>query len=198
MNKSGTMPVALLDRYKALHKGWGLYLRNGQVMVPDADLWDGNCFVRKLARLLKIVSSKDESFTVLDWGCGKARYMDRVHEFYDGKVQEWYLYDPGNELYEKPPTGKFDYIVCADVMEHVEEPEMTLENMAPFLHHDGIALFSISGYPDSRQFEDGLNMHVTLKSFEEWQALLKKHFKAKRVILLYNNTQYWESWRASV
>lgn len=198
MNKSGQMPDRILDRYKALHKGWGLYLRHGEVMVPGPELWDGNCFVRKLSRLLKFVAVGKESFSVLDYGCGKANYAPKLHDFYSGRIKQWYLYDPGYEPYEKPPTGKFDYIVCADVMEHVEDAEMTLEQMAPFLHHHGIALFSISGYPDSRTFEDGLNMHVTLKSFEEWQVLLKKHFKNKRVILLYNNTQYWESWHASV
>lgn len=186
----------LLDLYKALHRGEGTYLQNGQVMRASPVLWNGQCFAAKLARPLRLITAKRASFRVLDYGCGKASYMPNLHRYFDSRIQEWYLYDPGYEKYSAPPVGTFDYVVCADVMEHVIDYEETLSNIASHLDKKGIALFSISGGLDSRSFANGLNMHVTLKSAEDWQALLKKHFGAKKVILLYNNRDYWESWHA--
>lgn len=186
----------LLDRYRKLHSGVGYYLFRGVPKLADETLWDGNCVGRKILPLLERIVHKRESFRVLDWGCGKAKYS--IGRF-GGKVQEWYLYDPGYEPYSAAPRGLYDYIVCADVMEHIIDVEPTLENMARHLDKNGIAIFAISGCPDLRQFfEDGLNMHVTQKTVDEWKVLLKKHFRNKKAILIYNNKIFWESWHAPI
>lgn len=188
----------LLNRYRSLHDGDGFYLYKGERQPADDQLWNGSCFARKLFPLFNKVVAKRESFRVLDYGCGKAMYMRYIHSAYRGRIQEWYCYDPGYNRYSVPPSGTFDYIICADVMEHVIDYEATLSNIASYLDRNGVAVFGISGKPDARQFDDGLNMHVTLKSASEWQQLLKKHFGKKKVILVYNNKEYWESWHAIV
>ena len=189
---------SLLDRYKALHDGEGFYYFKGVLEPASPRLWDGSCFARKLFRLFNKVVSKRDNFRVLDYGCGKAEYMSYIHKAYAGRIQEWYCYDPGYNRYSTPPSGEFDYIICADLMEHVEDYEETLAKMETHLSKKGIAIFGIAGHPDSIEFDDGLNMHVTLKSAVEWQQLLKKHFGNKKVILVYNNTNYWESWHATL
>jgi SAM-dependent methyltransferase len=188
----------LIDKYKQLHSGEGEFFYRGIRQASRPDMWSGICFETKLLKLLVRVTAKRKTFSVLDWGCGKANYSEKVHTMFDGRLQCWYLYDPGFVKFETPPSGTFDFIVCADVMEHIEDPEESLLRMNSHLDEKGIALFTICGRPDSRTFDDGLNMHVTLKSFEEWKLLLKTHFGHKKVILIYNNRNFWESWNATV
>ncbi len=191
---------ALLERYKNLHEGRGSFIYRGEVTQQFEELWDGRCFEQKLLPVLTSAAKKRDSFSVLDYGCGKARYLPDVHARFGGRLQQWFCYDPGFNRYAVPPhpSQQFDFVVCADVMEHVLEPEYTIVDIANRLADDGIAMFSISGRPDSRQFDDGLNMHVSLRTFREWRQVLEEHFGSKKVILIYNNTHYWESWHATV
>jgi len=203
MTQSGDQKLdknALLELYRDLHEGKGDYLYKGQRESAHPNLWDGRCFETKVLPLFRRVVAKRKSFRVLDWGCGKALYYPRVLKEFAGRVQSWYLYDPGYRKYVEPYTGACDVLLCCDVMEHVlPEDEMeTLVEMDWVLDPKGIAIFTICGKPDARDFVNGVNTHVNLKSFEEWKALLKLVFGDKKVILIYNSRQYWESWHATV
>jgi len=190
----------LLELYRDLHEGKGDLFYKGERFTANPSLWDGRCFDQKILSLFRRVVKKRKSFRVVDWGCGKARYYGDVLKEFAGRVQTWYLYDPGYRKYSTPPEGTYDVLLCCDVMEHVLDENMweTLVAMDWVLDEKGIAIFTICGNPDNRTFENGVNTHVNLKSFEEWQKILKHAFGDKKVILLYNSRQYWESWHATV
>ena len=191
----------LLKRYRKLHDAGPILFDGHRVDDMNVELWTGACFSRKLLRLFCSLLDRrkvKKPLRVLDYGCGKARYVKHVPILFNHDIEEWACYDPGYTKYLAEPTGQFDHIICADVMEHVLEYEETLAKIASLLRDDGIALFSIAGHPDRRAFMDGINLHVTLLTADEWCALIKKHFGDKRVILVYNNAEYWESWNASV
>lgn len=183
MEKLQVTQQELLELYRAGH--------------DEPDMWDGGCFMRKLLFPMKKYLEKRPG-RVLDYGCGKANYTKHLGPL-QFKHTEWVLYDPGYVKYVDEPQGSFDYIGCADVMEHVLEYEVTLAKISKLLRRGGLVMFSISGHPDKRFFEGGINMHVTQLSLEEWIVLLQKHFpRDKNVILLYNNINYWESWNADL
>ena len=154
-------------------------------MVPTSKkLWD---HFKKWAEPLN-------AFRVLDYGCGKAKHLYKpylegktFHSFFAGKVQEYYLYDPGNRLYLKQPAAgsRFNALICADVMEHVPEQyvEKTIEDMRMWLDPSGTAFFSISGQTAKKSFDDGENLHVNVQPIEYW--ILKLKHLHRRYVMVY-------------
>ncbi|AMQ65970.1 methyltransferase [Stenotrophomonas phage vB_SmaS-DLP_6] len=185
----------LLKAYQGLHDGSASY-RVGDKLARDESgyLFDGSNFYEKLWTHFKEWASTRDSFRLLDYGCGKAKHLYQphlekktFHQYFGGKVQEYYCYDPGNKKFEKPPvqTAKFDVVICADVMEHVLESDVdqTLLEISNWLAPDGIAMFSISGDVAKKKFADGTNLHVCVKDFQWWRA--KLNAMGRRYVCVY-------------
>jgi 2-polyprenyl-3-methyl-5-hydroxy-6-metoxy-1,4-benzoquinol methylase len=61
--------------------------------------------------------------TILDYGCGKGLFQKALEEAKKAgevDIDSVTGYDPGVDKYSKKPTGKFDMVVCTDVLEHIE------------------------------------------------------------------------------
>lgn len=108
---------------------------------------------------------------MLDYGCGEGRqYTERrVHDAW-GIMPA--LYDPAVSGLDVLPLGKFDGVVCTDVLEHVPEDEL-----------DGV-LAELRGYaklwcfisvccrpakPNKNLPGSGGNAHVTIHPKEWWR-----------------------------
>ena len=99
--------------------------------------------------------------SVLDFGCGRATFKPAILELRpDLRVEE---YDPGVRGKDVLPHERFDYVVCTDVMEHVEEQfvDNTLDILA-FLCKLGI-FFNIDCGLSKSLLPDGTNTHITVK-----------------------------------
>lgn len=111
--------------------------------------------------------------SILDYGCGRS---DLVAHFYlDGK-RRIARYDPAINAHKTMPDGKFDFIICLDVMEHI--PMAAVDNVLREIRHKAAkaALFSISLKPSRAKFPDGRNCHCTLLTRSEWLRWLKSYF----------------------
>lgn len=66
--------------------------------------------------------------TALDYGCGQETMKAEFTEL------EWTGYDPGVIGKDEKPNGKFDLVVCTDVMEHIEREyvETVLQEIADY------------------------------------------------------------------
>jgi SAM-dependent methyltransferase len=191
-----TKPVEhYLEKYKQLHAGVGTFLVGGKAFtdVPGR-LFDGSNFYEKLWEDFKLWAKDKDSFRVLDYGCGKAKHLFQphlegktFHEFFAGKVQEYYCYDPGYERYKRSPPSwsTFDAVICADVMEHVphENVDGVMKEIGNWLHPKGVAFFSISGQLAKKCFDDGENLHVNVQPLEYWQEKLK--LMERRYVMVY-------------
>lgn len=161
-------------RYRGIHHGRDEFLFNGRAKKSDK-LFDGSNFLEKLMPAFDVRVKNDASFTVLDYGCGKALHLHKrvlekqtFHERYAGKVQGYYCYDPGYEPYARKPVQSFDYTICADVMEHIPEEHVD-EVLAEIGRHTRKSVFfSISGDPAYKSFGDGENLHCTMHDHEWW------------------------------
>jgi len=119
--------------------------------------------------------SRDMPFTVLDYGCGRGTLKPALE-----KAIPWVIvdeYDPGVRGKDHLPEGKFDYVVCTDVLEHVEEDK--IDNVLRYiadLAYSGV-FFLVVFTPSKSSLPDGRNTHILIREFAWWQEKLKQHFR---------------------
>jgi hypothetical protein len=115
---------------------------------------------------------------LLDYGSGKGyQYLrDRVHDRWGGVVP--HCYDIGVMQLQEKPTGKFHGVICTDVMEHIDRPDVdqVLEDVFGFLYTDRpvFAYFNIFCNLASKSFPDGRNVHLTVRPPEWWDNRLRR------------------------
>ena len=126
---------------------------------------------------------------VLDYGCGPGHYglflalqgydvtlMDLPHKAFDFLqcmckkygVKVNFAYSP--EEYQDI-RGKFDYIICSDVLEHVDEPEQLLETLTAHLNDDGC--FFLSTFFDDMDGLDPSHLKkntIRYGNYQEWRG----------------------------
>lgn len=194
-----------IGRYRALHNGTDPYVSGTKIVYDNTSgkrVFDGSQLGRKLPPFIKkIIRYKQRAITLLDYGCGKALHVYTPLKEHnnktllgrlEGMVQCYYCYDPAVDIYSmKPPQGMvFDLVCCADVMEHIPEEyvQETLDSIASYVKDDGTAIFTISGNLARKSFEDGENLHATIKPLDWWLECVDKAFgKDKSYIVFYND-----------
>lgn len=129
-------------------------------------------YVFQIAELIKV----RQPVRILDYGSGKGyQYLvRRSHEKWGGMLP--HCYDVGVRALSWRPEGKFEFIICTDVMEHIEEDDLQriITDILGFSTEACTAFFSISTVPARKTFPDGRNLHVTIKSPDWWIKLFKQ------------------------
>lgn len=128
---------------------------------------------------------RNKSFaSILDFGCGRS---DMVAHFWRDGSRRIAKYDPAIPDYQDMPPGKFDLVLCTDVMEHI--PMMDVDRVFEQIKSksDNV-IFTISLRPARAKLPDGRNAHVTLLSVEEWTSWVASVFgKAYRIPLQWDH-----------
>lgn len=114
---------------------------------------------------------------VLDYGGGQGVLADCLRNAGFPSVEN---YDPFVPLHSARPSGRFDCVVCFEVVEHSTDPEQTFADMLDFLVDPGILVFSTLLQPRDID-QQGLNWwyagprngHVSLFSRESLLALIE-------------------------
>lgn len=111
--------------------------------------------------------------SVLDYGCGQGHLKGLLSDF---SVRE---YDPCIDGKDGEPEPA-DYIVCADVLEHIE-PELLRNVIA---HIRGLvqkrAIFVIATRPSRKTMADGRNAHTIVQNADWWRGELGPLFRLER------------------
>lgn len=122
---------------------------------------------------------------LLDYGSGKGyQYLSRrIHEEWGGSLP--YCYDPGVFHFSKRPKGRFDGIICTDVMEHLEEQDVldVLADLRAYATKPAFLYMTICCRKAWKKFDDGSNLHKTIKPPEWWEPLIKHAFKGSEVVV---------------
>lgn len=122
--------------------------------------------------------------TLLDYGCGKGHQynLKQVHMQWGGIMPS--LYDPAVAGIDKKPIGRFDGVICTDVLEHVPEDELD-EVIADLVGYAKVWCFaSIYCEPARKSLPNGRNVHVTIKPPEWWKTKLRAAFEGHAVVHL--------------
>jgi len=128
----------------------------------------------------------EEGASIIDLGCGTGRTSNHLSELgykvtaldiaenacteYAGDfIQSCIWSIPSN-------TGKFNYGVCFDVMEHLptEKVDKSIKCVA---RHCDIAYFQIANFVCHEGDKIGESLHLTVKSADWWLNAMKKHYK---------------------
>lgn len=178
-----------IEKYRKIFNGEKFIRHDNEITHDEYKAFDGGGTRTLADKLLEELESR-KAVTVLDYGCGLATHWHKqiwvngtksLVNLMGDKLQGFYRYDPAYDLYSKQPTSTFDFIICADVLEHI--PEEYLEefffNINNYTKKDSIIFYSISTTPSNNKFIDGENMHVNLKSVDDWFQVLKKYSKTK-------------------
>lgn len=132
-------------------------------------------YATSIGKLARSVEAK----TMLDYGCGAAdayKSPTKLHHQIGISRQNVTLYDPAFPQHSGKPLGKFDLVVCSDVLEHI--PEHQVDDFVKTLYsHAGKALWvSVCCRLAKKTFPDGVtNLHVTVKPLQWWQDTFAQH-----------------------
>jgi hypothetical protein len=117
---------------------------------------------------------------LLDYGSGKGyQYLTkRLHMKWGGLLP--HCYDVGVRQLSERPEGRFDGVICTDVLEHIAEPDLPIiiKDIMSFWEIDEPPSFffaSVSCRPsEKKELSDGRNVHLTIKPREWWEALFER------------------------
>lgn len=146
--------------------------------VPAAEMFDG----RSIGPHVQTIGAMVENLklrTLLDYGCGKATAYEKVRlTFPDGRqvrglkdiwgVDSITFYDPGYAPHRKVPEGKFDGVICTDVLEHCPEEDIDWIIADLFGYANKFVFCTIACYPAKKKLPSGENAHITIKKPGWW------------------------------
>ena len=130
---------------------------------------------------IKNIIANTKSKSLIDFGCGKARYyfekikvkditFQNVPKYWE--INKYTLYDPGVDKFSKYPSEKADAVLCIDVIEHIPQQDKFEFINAIFKLANKFIFMNIACYPAIKFFPDGRNVHLTIKSPKEWKKII--------------------------
>jgi ubiquinone/menaquinone biosynthesis C-methylase UbiE len=112
----------------------------------------------------------------------RLKYRSNNLQFIVGSIMELPLFKIG-----------FDIIVCFEAIEHISGPEQLLNEVKRVLLPSGLFLVSTPNKPEYKKSEISNPFHVGELDFEEFQAMLVKHFRRTQFLgqRVYCNSSLW-------
>lgn len=170
--------VELQNYYRSMHEKGEDYLG-----VPPEKTFTGESLAPECARIKRLIE-KTGAQTMLDYGSGKGRqYGPRL--FRDGSGNQWpsvmdywsvdevVCYDPCYAPLSRLPEGKFDGVVCTDVLEHCPEQDMPWVVGELFGYAARFVYASIASFPARKRLPNGENAHCTIRPADWWRLLFE-------------------------
>jgi len=164
-----------LEIYKKLHL-------NGTEFDNPENIFDGKS-LKFFFQPIKQIVDLTQSESIIDFGCGKAKYYfeeisinkktySNISNFWN--ISNIFLYDPGVENFSKYPTRKADGVICVDVVEHIPEGDVINFIEELFKLANKFVFIVIACYPAKKTLPDGRNVHLCLKSANDWKNIIKE------------------------
>lgn len=157
------------------------YLINQYRQVHKSKAY-GDTSVR-FVHMLRFIIENLQAKTVLDYGCGQSRLADRIAEAAGVKC---FRYDPSIDEISRMPEGRYDFVICTDVMEHVKEDDC-VDVIRHIKSLSDNAFFHIATRPAAQILPDGQNAHCTVKPDKWWMEKISAEFPGSEMIFTEEN-----------
>ena len=167
---------ALVALYRDIHVSGERVLE-----IPPEKTFAGQSLPRHATPIRDLIAELNAS-TVLDYGSGKGASYHHPISFPDGQRVEslthyWSVagvtcYDPGFGPFSRLPNGRFDGVICTDVLEHCPEEDLSwiLEELFAFSRKFVYA--NVACYPARKTLPNGENAHCTIRPPAWWERLV--------------------------
>jgi hypothetical protein len=167
----------LLEQYQLMHTQGDL--RHG--LSPE-NTFPGQSLPPQAPHIRRLIA-ETQARTLLDYGCGKGqqyrpfRIADpKVGEFPDIKsywgVSDIHCYDPAYTPFSQLPSGKFDGVICTDVLEHCPEEDVPWILAELFSYATKFVYANVACFSVRKRLSSGGNAHCTIKPPRWWQDLI--------------------------
>jgi 2-polyprenyl-6-hydroxyphenyl methylase/3-demethylubiquinone-9 3-methyltransferase len=113
------------------------YVYNDQYLLIDPDFLEAH--PRHNAKLVIQLLSQAKAARILDYGGGNGTLARLLVEAGFSEVES---YDPFVPRFAEKPDGRFDCVICFEVLEHSTDPSRTLLDITEMLTDTGIILLS--------------------------------------------------------
>ena len=163
----------ILEQYRQLHSQGAT-----NINLPAVETFDGHSRRRHEDDILTMIKETGAR-SLLDYGAGKgsgykpsqakdSTSATRVNSAWpDVEVT---CYDPGFEPFAKPYAGKFDGVICTDVLEHIPDEDIPWVLDELFKSATKFVYASAACYPARKKLPNGDNAHVTQQQPEWWNG----------------------------
>ena len=170
--------VALTNLYRLMHEQGEHFLG-----VPPAKTFSGESLAPELAHVKRLIA-RTGAQTILDYGSGKGKQYE-LQPVGDGSGGRWpsvmdywnvdevACYDPCYAPFSRLPEGKFDGVVCTDVLEHCPEDDMPWIAAEIFGYASRFVYASVACFPARKRLPNGENAHCTIRPVEWWARLFE-------------------------
>ena len=179
MNKYSEYYYQIIEKYKLFHK-------NGIKNQPGFSTFLGYSLSKWIVKI-KDINKMNKCYSLVDFGCGKGFLYKNKFKIADEEFKNlsdyWginniFLYDPGIDEYSKYPKGKYDGVICTDVIEHIPEEDVINFIDKLFKLSKKYIFVVIATIPASKYFDDGRNIHLCIKNKKQWGKIFL-NFKFK-------------------
>lgn len=131
------------------------------------------------AHHIKRLIERSGALSVLDYGSGKGQQYDlrnvklATGEVVESIVDYWgidfvHCYDPSYAKFSALPQGRFDGVVCTDVLEHCPEDDVQWIVTELFAYAEKFVYANVACYPAMKRLPTGENAHCTVHPPEWW------------------------------
>jgi hypothetical protein len=154
-----------------------------QLGLPAELTFPGSSLPAHIRRIKRLVDATGAR-TILDYGAGKgAQYRphrvmvdgehvaDGIAEYWD--VDEVRCFDPGYAPHSALPEGKFDGVVCTDVLEHCPEEDLPWILDEIFGYARRFVYLNVACFPARKTLPNGENAHITVRPPDWWRELVQ-------------------------
>ena len=183
MNKYSEYYYEVIEKYKLFHENG---YKKDNIVTPGESTFLGYSLTKWILKIKEIIKI-NKCDSLLDFGCGKGFLYKNKFKINDQeyrnlldcwKLDDVYLYDPGVKEFSVYPVRKFDGLICTDVIEHIPENDILqfIDNL--FKLSNKFIFVVIATIPATKFFDDGNNIHLCLKTKQEWEKIFLE-FKTK-------------------
>jgi len=166
----------LLDLYREMHVRGELT----RGIAPERT-FPGSSLLPQAHHVRRLVAQTGAG-SILDYGSGKGSQYRPLQlaekgEARWGSVQEYWgverivCFDPAYEPFSRPPQGRFDGVICTDVLEHCPEPDLPWIIAELFGFARRFVFASIACHPAVKRLPNGENAHCTVRPPQFWAEL---------------------------
>lgn len=171
---------ALALQYRQMHVEGERFLG-----IPARNTFPGQSLPAQAGRIKRLIVAT-RAQNILDYGSGKGLQYEaqQVRSADDGvmhaSIQDYWdvdfiqCYDPCYEPFSRLPVGRFDGVVCTDVLEHCPEEDLGWIVAELFGYAERFVFASVACFPARKRLPSGENAHTTIKPADWWRELFER------------------------